>query len=431
MPFMLYLLACAVCAMGTSEFMLAGLLPAIASDLGVTMGAAGVLTSGFAVGMAVGAPLMAGWTRRWAPRLTLLWCLLVFACCHVLAAITTDYSILLTTRVVSALANAGFLAVALGLATQLVPADRKGRALSILLSGTTIAMVAGVPAGALIGTALGWRATFWCVAGLCLLVTAGLARGWSEHAAVAASSTSTTTSLGAELRQLRSPGLLGPMLLGALVNGATFAALTYLAPIVTEISGLAEGFVAVVLMLFGAGSFVGVAIAGRLADQRPGLLLGVGGPLLLGGLDRARAGGGVARVPPDIRLRARGAGIRGRERGDHQGPLRRVRSAHDGWFVRHCGAEHRRGGWSCMRSTRSRRGRCPGRGLGGCRGDRRCRPGRGAVLADPHVTESRTCPPPAGRARPAPTHPRVSANRRGGTATHPTRSSDRWASPSV
>lgn len=283
MPFMLYLLACAVCAMGTSEFMLAGLLPAIASDLGVTMGAAGVLTSGFAVGMAVGAPLMAGWTRRWAPRLTLLWCLLVFACCHVLAAITTDYSILLTTRVVSALANAGFLAVALGLATQLVPADRKGRALSILLSGTTIAMVAGVPAGALIGTALGWRATFWCVAGLCLLVTAGLARGWSEHAAVAASSTSTATSLGAELRQLRSPGLLGPMLLGALVNGATFAALTYLAPIVTEVSGLAEGFVAVVLMLFGAGSFVGVAIAGRLADQRPGLLLGVGGPLLLGG----------------------------------------------------------------------------------------------------------------------------------------------------
>ncbi|WP_435748722.1 Cmx/CmrA family chloramphenicol efflux MFS transporter [Microbacterium sp. PMB16] len=279
MPFSLYLLALAVFVMGTSEFMLAGLLPAIASDLDVSVGTAGLLTSAFAVGMVVGAPLMAAFARRWPPRLTLIVCLIVFAGCHVVGALTPTFSVLLITRVLGALANAGFLAVALTTATALVPADRKGRALAVLLSGTTIATVAGVPAGALFGTALGWRSTFWAIAILCVPAVLGVLRGIPR----APSRNGAVPALRRELRELGSPRLVLAMTLGALINGGTFAAFTFLAPVVTEIAGLDAGWVSVALVLFGVGSFLGVTLAGRWSDRHPGLVLGIGGPLLLAG----------------------------------------------------------------------------------------------------------------------------------------------------
>lgn len=281
MPHTLYLLALAVFVMGTSEFMLAGLLPAISAELDVTLGAAGLLTSAFAVGMIVGAPAMAAFARRWPPRLTLILCLLVFAVAHVIGAITPSFDVLLLTRVVSAVANAGFLAVALTTATALVPSDRKGRALSILLSGTTVATVAGVPAGALLGTAMGWRATFWAIAALGVLALLGLARGISHDRSDAGHTGTASPPLGAELRILATPRLLLTMVVGALINGGTFAAFTFLAPVVTGVAGLGEAWVSGALVLFGAGSFLGVTVAGHLSDRRPGVVLAVGGPLLL------------------------------------------------------------------------------------------------------------------------------------------------------
>lgn len=283
MPFALYLLALAAFVMGTSEFMLAGLLPAIASDLDVAIGTAGLLTSAFAIGMVIGAPMMAAFARRWPPRFALLVCLLVFASCHVVGAITPTFPILLATRVISALANAGFLAVALSTATTLVPENRKGRALSILLSGTTIATIAGVPAGALLGAALGWRATFWGIAILCLPAVVGVLLGVANRPAGTAINRAAAPKLASELRQLCSPRLALAMLLGALINGGTFAAFTFLAPVVTETAGLADSWISVALVMFGVGSFLGVTIAGRMSDRRPGLVLAVGGPLLLTG----------------------------------------------------------------------------------------------------------------------------------------------------
>lgn len=280
MPFALYMLALAVFVMGTSEFMLAGLLPAIAADLGVTVGTAGLLTSAFAVGMVVGAPLMAAFARRWPPRLTLLVCLLIFAGCHVIGAMTPVFSLLLLTRVLSALANAGFLAVALSSATTLVAENRKGRALAVLLSGTTIATVAGVPAGALLGTALGWRATFWAIALLCVPAALGVLRGINQKP-IRSTFDAIGSDLWAELSELGSPRLVLAMALGALINGGTFAAFTFLAPVVTGTAGLTESWISVALVSFGAGSFLGVSIAGRVSDQRPGLILAIGGPLLL------------------------------------------------------------------------------------------------------------------------------------------------------
>lgn len=282
MPFALYLLALAIFAMGTSEFMLAGLIPDIAADLGVGLGTTGLLTSAFAVGMVVGAPLMAGLARNWPMRSSLLGFLLLFLAAHIGGAVTGSFAFLVATRVVAAVANAGFLAVALTAAAALVPAGSKGRALSVLLSGTAVATVAGVPGGALLGAVLGWRATFWTLAVICLPVAAGiLLAGIPERPRPAGPGA--RPELGRELAQLRRPRLRVVMLLGALVNAATFGSFTFLAPLVTGTAGLAPLWVPVALVLFGVGSFVGVTVAGRLSDNRAGTVFAVAGPLLCGG----------------------------------------------------------------------------------------------------------------------------------------------------
>ncbi|MCX5121796.1 MFS transporter [Micromonospora sp. NBC_00362] len=281
MPLPLYLLAVAIFAMGTSEFMLAGLVPDIATSLDVSVGAAGLLTSAFAVGMIVGAPLMAALARRWPARASLLSFVLVFAVAHIVGALTTSFAVLLVTRVLAALANAGFLAVALSTATTLVAPDQKGRALAVLLSGTTVATIAGVPGGALLGTLLSWRATFWAIALLCLPAAYGVMKSIPGRAGKTPQRAPAGSSLRNEIAQLAMPRLALVMLLGALINAATFATFTFLAPIVTDTAGLGDLWVSVVLVLFGVGAFVGVTLAGRLSDQRPRLVIAVGGPLLL------------------------------------------------------------------------------------------------------------------------------------------------------
>ncbi|MGP4018704.1 Cmx/CmrA family chloramphenicol efflux MFS transporter [Saccharopolyspora sp. 5N708] len=281
MPLPIYLLAVAVFAMGTSEFMLAGLLPDIAASLDVSVATAGLLTSAFAIGMVVGAPLMAGLARKWPRRSSLVGFLGVFLAAHVAGAVTENFTVLFATRILAALANAGFLAVALTSAADLVPADRKGRALAVLLTGTTVATVVGVPGGALLGTLLGWRATFWVVALLCLPAAFGVIRG--VPAGTGPLDDAGGPDLRRELAQLRRPRLILVLLLGALVNAATFGSFTFLAPIVTDVAELGPLWISIVLVLFGLGSFVGVTVAGRLSDHHPGVVIAAGGPLLLGG----------------------------------------------------------------------------------------------------------------------------------------------------
>ncbi|MFB6844206.1 Cmx/CmrA family chloramphenicol efflux MFS transporter [Streptomyces sp. NPDC056373] len=276
MPFALLLLGLAVFAQGTSEFMLSGLVPDIARDLGVSVPAAGTLTSAFAAGMVVGAPLVAGLARRWPRRGALLAFLVVFLAVHVAGALTGSFAVLFATRVVGALANAGFLAVALVAAVGMVPSDEKGRATSTLLGGVTLACVAGVPAGAVLGQLWGWRAAFWAVALMSLPALFAVARSVPGGTAGGE-----PPALRGELRSLRDPRLLVTLLLGALVNGATFCTFTYLAPLATEVTGLGSAWVPGVLALFGAGAFLGVTAAGRFADRRPVPVL-VGGGLALG-----------------------------------------------------------------------------------------------------------------------------------------------------
>ncbi|MFI9051151.1 Cmx/CmrA family chloramphenicol efflux MFS transporter [Streptomyces sp. NPDC053427] len=279
MPFTVHLLALAVFAQGSSEFMLSGLVSDIAHDLGVSLPAAGALTSAFAVGMIIGAPLMAILSLRWPRRRALLAFLVTFLLVHVLGAVTTSFAMLLATRFVAALANAGFLAVAVATASALAAPNAKGRATSVLLGGVTVACIAGVPAGAWLGQLWGWRSAFWAVALVSVPAVLAILRSVPDDRDPRSSSAA--TGVRAELRSLRNPRLLVTLLLGALVNGATFCAYTYLAPLITNVTGLAAAWVPGVLALFGLGSFLGVTVGGRFADARPLPLLVTGGPALL------------------------------------------------------------------------------------------------------------------------------------------------------
>lgn len=279
MPVLLYVLAVAVFAQGTSEFILAGLLPGIAGDLNVSLGQAGLLTSAFALGMVIGAPVMAAVGRGLSPRWTLAGFLVLFIFTHVIGALTGGFGVLIACRIVAALANAGFLAVTLSTVTRLVPAERQARALSIILGGTTLALIVGVPAGAFVGSTLGWRAALWAIVAISLpallvILVAAPDRPATDQPGAA-------RTLGRELATLRQGPVRLNLALAVLVNAATFCTFTYLAVIATGPAGITEAAVPVLLGTFGAGAFLGVAVAGRYGDQHWHRLIGVSGPLLL------------------------------------------------------------------------------------------------------------------------------------------------------
>ncbi|MCP9977909.1 MFS transporter [Actinomadura madurae] len=236
MPFAVYVLGLAVFAQGTSEFMLSGLVPGIAADLHVSIPAAGLLTSAFAIGMVIGAPSMTLLARRWPRRRALLAFLCVFVAVHVIGALTTGYALLLVTRVIAALANAGFWAVALTTATALAPPAARARATSVVVGGVTVACVAGVPAGALLGEAWSWRAAFWAVALVSLPAVAAIARAIPEERPSAGGARQ-------ELRALADDRLLLTLTVNALFQGATFCTFTYLAPLATNVTGLGSAWV--------------------------------------------------------------------------------------------------------------------------------------------------------------------------------------------
>ncbi len=278
MPVVIFILATAVFAQATSEFMLAGLLPDIADDLGVTLPAAGLLTSAFAVGMIVGAPTMAALGRRWSPRWSLTGFLVLFIAAHVVGALTASFELLLITRFIAAVANAGFLAVTLSTVNLLVRPELRTRAIALVLAGTTLALIAGVPGGAALGAVFGWRSTLWAVA--LVSVPAVVAVAFGAPVRSGEDGPTGAGSLRSELATLKRPVLITALALGILVNGATFGAFTYLAPLAEGIGG---GAVTVLLAVFGLGAFGGVTAAGRFADTHTTLIIGAGGVLLCGG----------------------------------------------------------------------------------------------------------------------------------------------------
>ncbi|MCP2257595.1 MFS transporter, DHA1 family, chloramphenicol resistance protein [Streptoalloteichus tenebrarius] len=270
MPLAVFVLGLSIFAQGTSELMLAGLLPEVAADLGVSIPDAGLLISAFAMGMLVGAPVLAMVTLRWPRRTALLTFLAIFVATHVAGALTSNYATLFVTRVVGAFVYAGFWAVATVTAVGLVPPTARGRAMGIVAGGLTVATVIGLPAGTVIGQHLGWRAAFWTVAVMSALAMIGVL------ATIPGGRPEATTSLRAEVRTLANPRLWLAYGTTSLATSGLLVTFSYLAPFLTETTGLSSGWVPAVLVLYGVGAFTGISVGARNADARPHGTLAVG-----------------------------------------------------------------------------------------------------------------------------------------------------------
>ncbi|HEY3684439.1 MAG TPA: Cmx/CmrA family chloramphenicol efflux MFS transporter [Streptosporangiaceae bacterium] len=303
MPIAVYVLGLSIFALGTTEFMISGLLPQIATDLGVSIPDAGLLVSGFALGMLVGAPVMAVLTLRLPRKVTLLAALGVFAAGQALGAVAPSYGALMAARVLTAVATGAFWAVGGVVATRLVPPERRGRALAVMVGGLTVANVVGVPLGTVVGEALGWRAGFWAVGALAALGFAGVAVFVPRVSGAEA-----RPDLRAEVRAFASARIWAALATTAVVAAAIFGVFSYVAPLATGVTGLAPGLVPVVLMVFGVGGVLGVVVGGRVADAYPFRTLYWG----LAGLAVVLALLGVAvRVPWAVLVLAGAFGVAG------------------------------------------------------------------------------------------------------------------------
>lgn len=264
MSIALFALTAGAFGIGTTEFVIMGLLLQVAADLQVSIAQAGLLISGYALGVALGAPLITMATRRLPRRTVLLALMLVFTLGNVACALAPSYGLLMAARVLTALAHGTFFGVGAVVATGLVPPERRASAIALMFTGLTAATLLGVPAGAWIGLHHGWRATFWVVAAIGVVALAVLARFVPRDA-----SAPRVAPLAEELAVLARPQVLLGLAMTVMGFAGVFAFYTYIQPLLTRLSGLSEAAVSPVLLLFGAGLAVGNLWGGRLADRGP------------------------------------------------------------------------------------------------------------------------------------------------------------------
>lgn len=267
MPTSLLVLALSAFAIGTTEFVIMGLLPDVAGDLGVSIPTAGWLVSGYAFGVAIGAPIMALLTAKLPRKRALLMLMGVFILGNLLCAVAAGYDMLMLARIVTSLCHGAFFGIGSVVAASLVPANRKASAVALMFTGLTLANVLGVPLGTALGQAAGWRSTFWVVTGLGVLALIGLWRilpaGHDEDA----------VDLRQEATALRSGSLWLALGTTVLFSAAVFALFTYVAPLLGEVTGVSPRGVTWTLVLIGLGLTFGNILGGRLADWRLGTTL--------------------------------------------------------------------------------------------------------------------------------------------------------------
>ncbi|MFD1936264.1 MULTISPECIES: MFS transporter [Nonomuraea] len=270
LPAGVYLLGFSLFAMGSAEFLLAGVLPAVAADLDVTLSSAGFLITAFALGVVIGGPPFAVLSLRWPRRTALVATQAVFAA-SIAVGLLGDYQVLLLTRVVSGIAYAGFFAVASVTAISLVTPDRNARASGVVVSGLSVAMVVGGPAGTLLSHFIEWRGGFWAVVALTVVGIIGCLLGLP--AAGSDVGRPTGPSVSRELATMRKPMLWGIYAITILTTAAYMITFNYLAAMLAGITAIPEVWIPAILALFGVGAFVGLSIGGRVSDQRPHLAL--------------------------------------------------------------------------------------------------------------------------------------------------------------
>ncbi|WP_250002404.1 MFS transporter [Actinoplanes sp. M2I2] len=252
-------LAVGTFALGMTEFVITGLLPEIAADFAVSIPTAGLLISAYALTVVVGGPIVTALLARRARKPALIGLLAFFVAGNLLSAVAPAFGVMMTGRVVAALCHGAFIGIATIVAGDLVRPGRRSSAIGAMLSGITLASVAGVPLGTLLGQQLGWRATFWAMALLGLAAAAATA--------VLVPATAAYGTARAHFGAFRSATVWLALGMTALAFGAVYAPFTYVAPLMTEVAGFGPGALPWLLVLFGLGLVLGNVIGARAADR--------------------------------------------------------------------------------------------------------------------------------------------------------------------
>jgi predicted MFS family arabinose efflux permease len=262
MPIALWALTVSAFAVGTTEFVIVGLLPIVAADLGVSLPSAGFLVSLYALGVTIGAPVLTAAAGRMQRKRLLLSLMALFIAGNAVASVSPSYEVLVLARFLTGLAHGVFFAIASTIATDLVPENKQSSAIAVVFLGLTVALVTGVPLGTWVGQAFGWQSTFLGVVALGLI-------GFIASAALVPSDLRQVEppTFRQQLQVLTDPRLLLIYAMTAVGYGGTFVAFTYLTPILTSITGFEDSSVSLVLLVYGASVAVGNILGGRVADR--------------------------------------------------------------------------------------------------------------------------------------------------------------------
>ncbi|WP_199089950.1 MFS transporter [Bosea sp. ASV33] len=263
MPIALYALTVGAFGIGVTEFVIMGLLLQVSADLGISVPLAGLLMTGYALGVFVGAPILTIATRSLPRKTTLLVLMAIFTLGNLAAALSPSFGWLMAARIVTALAHGTFFGVGSLVATSLVAPERKASAIALMFTGLTLATLLGVPFGSWLGLAFGWRSTFWAVTaiGLVALVVLAVFVPADRERVVPG-------SLAEEFKVLARPQVQLGLVMTVLGFGGIFAVFTFIQPILVQLAGFSEAAVSPILLVFGGGLVVGNLLGGRWADRR-------------------------------------------------------------------------------------------------------------------------------------------------------------------
>ncbi|EJL6393382.1 MFS transporter [Vibrio navarrensis] len=262
MPLALLALTLSAFAIGTTEFVIVGLIPTMAADLAVSIPSAGLLVSLYALGVAIGAPVLTALSGKWNRKYVLLAVMSLFVIGNLLAWQAPGYNTLILARILTGLAHGVFFSIGSTIATGLVPKEKAASAIALMFTGLTVALVTGVPLGTYIGQTFGWQATFLIVALLGLIALIGSAflvpNNLKQPAAAKFSS---------QLRVLTQPRLLLVYAITALGYGGTFTAFTFLAPILQQEAGFSASAISIIMLVYGVSVAIGNLWGGKMADK--------------------------------------------------------------------------------------------------------------------------------------------------------------------
>lgn len=250
-------------AIGTTEFIIMGILPDVAKDLNVSISSTGLLVTGYAIGVAIGAPLLTALTGKMQRKKLLLMLMLLFVIGNTLCAVAPTYEFLLVSRVLAAFAHGTFFGVGSVVASRLVPPEKQSSAVAMIFTGVSVANIIGVPLGTFVGQSLGWRASFWIISALGVVAILCITKFIPQMALTS------VPSFRQEIRVLKKPQVQLTLLMTILSFVGVFAAFTYIAPTLTDITKFSASAITPILLLYGLGLTIGNTVAGRLSDWKP------------------------------------------------------------------------------------------------------------------------------------------------------------------